>query len=144
VLVMAVAWFVDTPSERALGQTRKLVESVDKRDWATFASLLDGKSSFWLYRGKKQLADGAQRSAERIGLKSVRIMSMQADHNGSRVTVNMRVLSEQEVAPYPTPTDWRLEWQNSGNGWYLGRIEYLSNPNLTPDRVERQLSPPTE
>lgn len=141
--VMVAAWFIDTPTETAVRKTRLLVTSVEKRDWPTFASLLDNRTSLMtVYRGKAQLASGAETSVDRIGLKSVRLLDLEARRAESLITVDISVLSEQEVAPYPSPTNWRFEWQTDGTGWYLARIEFLPQGNLAPEQVTRNLTPP--
>ncbi len=142
IAVMVVAYFVDTPREQALNKTRLLIDSVEKRDWTTFGSLLDSRTRFFFYRGKQQLATGAQQSAEQVGIKTVRVLSMDAEQNQTRITVTTRVLSDQEAMSYPMPTDWRFSWQNDGTGWYLDLIEYIPNANLRPEQVERRLVMP--
>lgn len=144
LLVMVVAYFVDTARESAIEKTQQIVKAVDKRDWTAFSALLDNKTSMLIYRGKQQLTDGARRTTDRIGLKSVRLLSTEAVQNDSRITVDIGCLSEQEAMPYPQPTNWRFTWQNSGDGWYLGSIEYISNANLPVDRLRGQLVAPAQ
>jgi hypothetical protein len=141
-VLMVVAWFVDTPTETAVRKTRLMITSVESRDWPTFASLLDHRSSMLIYRGKQQLAEGAEKSVDRIGLKDVRVVGLEAEQKQSLINVDVSLLSEQEVSPYPHPSSWRFAWQTDGSGWYLARIEPLPQGDFTPDQVNRNLTPP--
>ncbi|HEV7302284.1 MAG TPA: hypothetical protein VGN72_23295 [Tepidisphaeraceae bacterium] len=143
VVLMAIGYFVDTPTETAVRRTRLLITSVEDRDWTTFASLLDSKTSLLVYRGKEQLSKGAEQTIDRIGLQSVRILDLEARPTQSLITVDLSLLSEQEIAPYPYPSNWRFEWQTDGNGWYLARIVPLPRENFSPDDVSRNLVLPT-
>jgi hypothetical protein len=143
IVLMVVARLVDTPKEVAIGTTKLLVQSAGKGDWTTFGSILDpSTTALGVYRGKQQLTDGAQRTAENIELKSANVTSIAATQNQSLITVDVSVLSQQEKFPYPYPSNWRFEWQNSGNGWYLATISFLPSAQLSPDQVNSRLVKP--
>jgi hypothetical protein len=140
-IFIVTAWLVDTPTETAVKKTRQLVSAVDKRDWPLFKSLLDDKTSFLFYFGKDQLTTGASTTADRIGLKYVHLLSLKAERHQSQITINLSCISEQDVSPYPTPTNWRFEWQNSGNGWYLAQVVPIPNASVSADDVEKRMAP---
>ena len=142
-VLMAIGYFIDTATETAIRKTRQLVTSVEDRDWTTFASLLDNKTSMLVYSGKQELTKGAEQTVDRIGLRSVRVTGLEARPTQSLITVDIKCLSEQEVAPYPYPSNWRFEWQTDGSGWYLARILPLPQENFSPDGVSRNLVLPT-
>src|SRR5829696_8011445 len=82
VLVALVSYFVDTPKERAVDGSKRLVQSVANRDWATMQSLLHPKASVsianlpaTLYNDRDQIVARAKDGAERYGIKSATVLS---------------------------------------------------------------------
>lgn len=142
LLVIGTAYFVDTPTESAVKKTKAFVRAVDGRDWPTFDALLDAKTNVLIYRGKAQISAGIQKSVDLIGLKKVNLLGTEARRAQSLITVDINCLSEQDIQPYPTPTNWRFSWQFDGNAWYLARVEYLPRENLPNDAITNRLARP--
>lgn len=140
VLIAVISYLVETDVEKVISRTRLLANAVDKRDWATFRSLLDPKTSFSYYPNREELVEGARKTADYIGLKSVRLTSVQARQTDTLITVDVDALSVQErTLDRPVLTSWRLYWQDFGNGWFLHRIEVLPNKTIGPEQVNREL-----
>src|SRR5438477_1082041 len=84
ILLMAVSYFVDTPLERAVRQSKALVASVQQRDWNRMKSILDPHTSvtvlnsFDVYNNRDQILAGAQDAVDHFGLKNVLITSTEA------------------------------------------------------------------
>lgn len=136
-----VSYFVMTDTEKVVARTKQLVASVSHRDWDTFRSLLDPQTSLDGYHNRDQLAAGAKATAERIGLKSVRITGFDTEQRDTLIIVDIRAYSEQDAAG-PIMTDWQLQWQNFGNGWLLYSIQPLANEQVNQQDIERRLVHP--
>jgi phosphate/sulfate permease len=136
-----VSYFVMTDMEKVVARTKQLVASVNARDWNTFSSLLDPQTSLDGYHNRDQLVAGAKLTADRIGLKSVRITGYDTEKHDTLIIVNIRALSEQDVAG-ATVTDWQLQWQNFGNGWLLYNIQPLTNAQVHEEDIEKRLVHP--
>ena len=136
------SWLVDTDVEKVTKRTRQLVAAINDRDWKTFESLLDPKTSFAIYNNRPQLVAGAQATADRIGLRAAHITRLQAKQTQSVITVDLDALSEQDATlGRPMPTSWEFDWQETREGWLLFRIHPLPNRDVTPDKVMRELAP---
>lgn len=143
VLVMVVAYFVDTPVESAVKKTRAFVTAVEQRDWATFDSTLAPNTNVMnIYRGKAIISAGARKTVDAIGLKNVNVLDLKAERKQSLIEIDINTLSDQDINPYPTPTAWRFSWQNDGTAWYLARIDYLPRQGLSPDAVTQRMVRP--
>src|SRR5205823_6393397 len=140
VLLSLLSYFVDTDIEKVNKRTKMFVSSVETRDWKTFESLLDPRIRFALYDSRTALVEGAKATAERIGLKSAHVTSMQASQDPLEITVDLNAVSIQDATmDRPVPTSWRFEWQESANGWLLTHITPLPNGQVTPERVTERL-----
>jgi len=143
VLLMGVAYFLDSPTESAVKKTRAFVTAIEARDWATFDSALAPNTNVLnIYRGRDMISVGARKTVEAIGLKKVNVLNLNAERKQSLIEVDINTLSEQDINPYPTPTAWRFSWQYDGTGWYLARIDYLPRQGLPPEAVNQQLVRP--
>ena len=67
---------------------------------------------------------------------------MESNQAGTVITVDVAALSEQDLYPGNTPTNWRFTYDNLGTGWRLANIEPLPNLVITPDIIRNQLSRP--
>jgi hypothetical protein len=140
VLIAIVSWMVDTDLEKAIKRTRQLAAAVDIRDWQAFASLLDERTNFADYHNREQLVEGARKTADFIGLKSVVLTSVRAEQLDTLITVDIDALSVQEkTMDRPVPTSWRLHWQDMGKGWLLYNVEVLPNRAVGPQEITREL-----
>jgi hypothetical protein len=137
----ALSYFVDTDLEKNIKRTRAIAQAVDDKDWAKLRSLLDANTRFAFYSNRDQLVAGGQATAERIGLKNVRITSMEARQDGTLITIDLNALSEQDIGP-TLPTSWRFNYNNLGTGWQLTSIEPLPTRALTPDVIREHLTRP--
>jgi hypothetical protein len=143
IAMFVVSYIVDTDLEKAVKNTRSIAEVVNDRDWQRLRSLLDqGTSLGTVYNDRDQIVGGAQQTAERIGVKNVRIIGLEATQDGTLITVNVDCISEQELYPGTTPTSWRFTYENFGDGWKLTRIEPLANRIITPEVIQRHLARP--
>jgi hypothetical protein len=136
-----VSYFVMTDTEKVVARTKQLVAAVNSRDWDTFGSLLDPQTSLDGYHNRAQLVAGAKATADRIGLKSVRITGYDTEKHDTLIIVNIRALSEQDIAG-TVLTDWQLQWENLGNGWLLFNIQPLTNAQVNQQDIERRLVHP--
>lgn len=148
VFLLAVAWtgisyFVDTDLEKAVKRTHAIARAVHEKDWGKFQSLLDPRSSFAFYRGRDELVTHGRATAEKIGLKSVRVTGTETRQLDTLINVDIAVLSEQDITMNrPLPTNWRFTYQDLGNGWELMTVEPLPNQQITPDMITRELVRP--
>jgi hypothetical protein len=146
VFLAAVAWgltsfFVDTDKESVTRKTRRIVQSVSRRDWDSLNNLLDERTSFPpFYNNRTDIVDGARKTADAIGLKSARVLGTNVQQNDTVIVVEFRALSEQErTMGQQTLTTWRFDWQNRGNGWKLYTITPLRGETIGPDQIIRNL-----
>src|SRR5215218_7192536 len=71
LVLVGVSWFIDTPLERAVRQSKELVKAVEKRDWPKLKSILDKSTSLTVlnsidvYDSGDQILAGAQDAVER-------------------------------------------------------------------------------
>ena len=138
----AMSWFVDTDKEVAVARTRAIGRAVDQRDWDGLTNLLDPNTSLLLYNNRDEIIKGGRETAERIGLKNVRLLSVSPKQTQTLITVDVEALSEQDVFPGNTPTSWQFQYQNLGDGWRLTSIQPLTNRFIDADAVRNQLSRP--
>jgi hypothetical protein len=144
VLLFALSWLVTTDRESVERQTRAVVAAVDKKDWQALTLLLDARTSLvGAYNNRDQIIDGAKKTSDAIGLGSVSITGMETKQADTLITVDLNVLSYQDYTMgRPTVTSWRFDWQNTGGGWKLARIEPLPNDQSTPEEVLHHLQKP--
>ncbi|MGH7215380.1 MAG: hypothetical protein ACREIT_11510 [Tepidisphaeraceae bacterium] len=143
ILFTVVSYLVDTDRETAIDRTRRLVNAVQKRDWTTFSTLLDPKTSFLAYRDRAALVNAAQVGADNIGLKGVTITGLEATQDQTLITVDLTVLTDQEVSMgRPIVTNWRFDWTETAEGWFLTHIDYLPNEQVKLGQVTSRLPAP--
>jgi hypothetical protein len=148
-LVAFFGWLVTTDREDVEQQTRRLVQSVRDRDFAAFSSIMDEsvqmKAVVTIYRGRNDFTSGARATLDRIGLRSVKVLGMELQPaEGGRFEVFVNALSEQDIAPYPTTTSWRLDFEKRGEGWKIVAVEALIGRDgmVTPERVRERMVKP--
>jgi hypothetical protein len=136
VLLMLISFFVETDKEKCLRQTHELVNAVVAGDWTHFTSLLDPKvrlgiMSTTIYANRQDLLKGAQDGTQKYGLKAVHVLSIDAKQTQSLITVDMKVITEQDFAEgHPLPSSWELEWQQTDSGWKMDRLTCLQIDDL--------------
>jgi hypothetical protein len=142
VALGVVSYFVDTDKEKAVARTRAIAWAVDQRDWNVLRGLLDPNTTLLFYNNRDDIIKGGQQTAERIGLKNVRLLSVSPTQTQTLITVDVEALSEQDAFPGHTPTSWQFQYQNLGDGWRLTSIQPLPNRFVNADVVRNQLSRP--
>ena len=128
-MVLSISYFFDTPLEKAVKDTKRLVRCVEASDWTTMRSILDPATSLsvlnagQIYGTRDEIVSGAKAAVERYGVKNVRILSTNAERQDSLITITMTLLSDHELIGGRTiNTVWQFEWQQSGESWSLVRI----------------------
>lgn len=142
IVLLLLSYFIDTNLEKAENRTRGIAAAVNQRDWNQLGTLLDPNTAFAWYRNRDEIMAGGQQTAERIGLKNVRLIGVEATQDGTLITVSVDAISEQDLFPGTTPTSWRFTYENLGSGWKLTRIEPLANRIVTADMIQQQLARP--
>ena len=150
IALILVSYFVMTPRERALANTRKLVTSFVDRDWATFQSLLPEQVSLALlnhpdsiYSNRAKLVAGAKQAQEKYNFKAIHITGIDAVQTDTLITVSLDVISEQEVTMgRPFPSSWQFDWQETANGWLLVHITALKIANMPADQIRGDFPTP--
>ena len=138
------SWFVETDKEFVEHRTRDMVADINRRDWAALEKLLDAHTSLeGVYTNRDQIIEGAKKTADVIGLSSASITSMEVKQTDTLITVDLSILSNQDITMgRPTITSWRFDWQNTGTGWKLQRIEPLEGNQVTKDELLKHLERP--
>ena len=143
VLLAAISYAVDTDIEKVNKRTKQFVTAVNERDWTTFRSLLDTRTSFAMYRNADELTSGAEKTSDAIGLKSVTVFSMEPQQTDTLITVYLAVWSTQDFTMLrPIKTNWQFDWQETSEGWVLRTIRLLDGDSLKPSDVEAKLKAP--
>jgi len=129
ILIAVVSYVVDTDLEKAEKNTRRLVDAVEKKDWATVRTLLSPGTSLTLldgstlYRGGDTIADRAQQATDRYGIKELHVTGQQSRQDQTLITISMTVVSMQEATMLrPVSSTWEFDWQESADGWHLAEI----------------------
>jgi hypothetical protein len=146
----AVSYYMDTPLERAANRSRELVASVIDKNWPVTQAILAPNASLSVlsadaavYTSREQIIDGAKQAVDQYGLKSATILSLQARQDGGLITVDLDILSDQDVTMgRPITTSWQFEWQKSGEQWVLTRITCLRIGNSEGPAAQRQFPSP--
>ncbi|MEA2710278.1 MAG: hypothetical protein QOF78_2879 [Phycisphaerales bacterium] len=149
-LVLLVSHFVDTDVEKVTKQSKQLVYSVEKRDWATLKTILDPLTSLHVLGGaaevygtRDEIIAGAKKAVDQYGLKNVRILSTTPEQTDTVINVTMTIMSEQEfTGGRPITTTWQFEWQQSGETWSLSRITNIKIGNMQGENAGRQFPRP--
>ena len=141
-IALALTSFVfDTDAEKVTRKTEQLVDSINARDWKTFESILDPRTSFTIYKNRDDIVAGAKLTTDAIGLKSARITGMNVDKKDTVITIDLKALSEQDrTMGRPILSEWRFDWQNFGTGWKLMTITPLRSDQVSAEEIQRNLS----
>lgn len=131
LLMFLVSWFVDTPEEKCVKNSKQLVEAVEKRDWDTFNRLVAPRAKLSImgapgvatYRNREELLAGARDGVERFDLKTARVFDSTVRNNVDYISVDVTVYSEQGQGITGTLTSaWQLDWQETDDGWVCVEI----------------------
>lgn len=139
--LMGVSYAFDTPREKVTAGTRRTVDAIEKRDWATFTSLLDPQVGLAFYQGRDALVAGAKASTDAVGLRWANIVTLNVEPRGPRsFTVRMTCLSDQDRTGRPVSTDWELTWADTPqSGWVITEITPLGGSGAGPEAIEREM-----
>jgi len=130
VLLCVVSWVVDTPKEKAIAGSKKLIESFEKKDWPGFSSVLARDVTVTLlnspeaiYADRDSLVAAAKDAQEKYKFESMHILSMSANQTQTIISVDLDLMSTQDLTMgRPITSAWRFEWQEAADGWALERI----------------------
>lgn len=120
----ALSYFVDTPREIGVRQTRQAIAAVVAKDRTTLDRLLHSKASLigW---GREQILDGAVEYADRYALQAAHVTSIRGEPADSLVTVTVSVISRHDpksAVMDAVPSTWELKWMDTSQGWLLKEI----------------------
>lgn len=126
----ALSYFVETDKEKCEKQTIALVQSVEKKDWVKFESLLDddvslGTSAGTLFANRKELIDGVETDSAKYDPKDFTMSIAHSDQDPTGVTVDVDVAAQATFMMgmgTRVPTSWKLQWQREGKDWKLHEI----------------------
>jgi hypothetical protein len=125
VALWAVSYFVHTPREIAVTQTRQSIAAVVARDRATLERLLHPKAVLMGW-GRDEILARAGEYADLYGVQSATITSIEGDPADSIVTVTVSVLSQHDTQTASmvsaVPSTWELKWMDTSSGWRLKEI----------------------
>jgi hypothetical protein len=137
IAVCAISYLVDTDREKALKDSKTLVYSVQKRDWATMKAMLDPTCGLSIlggipiYASRDEILKGAQDAVDKYGLRDVRVLNASAEQDPTQIRVTLTALSDQDFTQgRPIPSTWLLDWQQTGSDWRLARITCVRIANL--------------
>jgi hypothetical protein len=144
IVLGLVSFLVETPKERALSQSRKLINSFEKQDWKAFESVLPPNvtvsllnSPDTIYSNRDKLVAGARNAQEQYHFQSMHVLSISADQADTLITVDMELISTQDFTMgRPITSALRFEWQEAADGWALERIIALKIANVPVDQVK--------
>jgi hypothetical protein len=146
--LLALAYFVDTPLERAVKDTKRLVRAVEATDWNTMRAILDPRTSVSvmnmpIYDDRDEIITGAKMAVDRYGVKNIRFLSTDAERADTLITITMTLLSEHEsIGGRTINTTWQIEWQQSGDTWSMVRIICQKIGNMTGESAGAQFPKP--
>ena len=142
VVLIVLSAMVATPKEEVATKTKLIVRAFVDRDWSKLKSLVPERVSVdQIYNNRSQLIAGGRKTVDVIGLKDASITSMDVTQNDTVITATLTILSTQEATlDRPTPTNWRFDWENLGNGWILDRIEPLEGRQVTKNDLMAHMS----
>lgn len=132
VLLGVTSFLVDTDREKVLKGTRRLVDAVERQDAPAIAALLHPDVAAPARMNKDTLVSEAVAAAKRYQLKSLTVLSLEAQELGVDYTTTFRVNTRSSAGVYENvPSDWQLVWTKSGDTWQVKQIKSLS-PMLEP------------
>ena len=146
VALVALSYFIDTPSERAEKSTRAFVAAVVEHDPDTLRGILSRNAyvkvsgGTTLYANRDEILLAVDRAHQQLGLKSASILGINANQTDDVITVIFSVLSDQSVTMgRPIQTRWEFQYQRTADGWSLWGITLLAAPQgMSPSQAQRE------
>lgn len=122
----ATSYFVDTPRETCVRQTREWVTAVVAKDSAKLGALLHPKVALAAWNRDDILA-GAVKCADIYGLQSAFVTNIEGKPDPSNISVTVSVISRHDakMAVLNTiPSTWELGWvkADDGRSWVIKDI----------------------
>jgi len=145
VVLIGMGYFVATPAETCLKQTRALVAAFQQKNWSKFESLLDPRASvainpsFTIYSNRADIVQAAQQAQEMYRFTTARVLGTETTQQDTLITVTLTLFTDQEATMgRPFTSTWKFEWQDFGNGWTLWRITALRIADRPADQLRPQ------
>ena len=142
ILLAVVSYFVDTPREKAVKQSRELCYAFERADWPKMTSILDKSTAVTvlgntIYPTRDQIIAAAKQAHERYGFKTVRVLSASAEQQDTLITVDLVLLTEQSSAIVQTlNSEWQFVWEKHQEGWILTEVRAVKIGNVTGDGMK--------
>lgn len=133
LLIGLISYSVDTPKERAVDRTHRLVSTAGKRDWQAFSALIDPQTQVYRLKGPAEVTEAAKEIVERFDVQRVGITGTTVTQRDTAINVDIRVYSEQRGVP--GASDWRMEYRDMGSGWILYDVRALPNEQMSEERI---------
>jgi hypothetical protein len=145
VLWSVVNYYVDTPLEICTRGTRRMVQAFDQRDWPGFASVLAPNadvavlgSPLSIYTSRQQIVRNAEVAQDTYKLHSTRISSIAVQRAPAQITLVVRIWTDSDYAGgRPFPSDWKLDWQQTADGWRLIHITAMQIGQASTEHTAR-------
>ncbi len=131
ILLAALSFFIDTDREKVIKRTRQLVQAVEKKDSATFASLLHPRASLF-NMDKEELVSVASKAADNYHLTSINIGGLEAKTapDGIVATFSAGAAVDSGAGAGNVPTTWEILWIKTPEGWmakdFHGSIQFAN------------------
>lgn len=140
ILLAAVSYFVDTPLETVIRQSRVFAEAVVAKDRGGMDRLLAEDASAFAW-DKQEILDGAVYYADLTGLTGARIIRLAAEKEGNDLVSYLTVWSQhQGSSSFPVSdlnSQWKLEWAKDGEKWRIVGIVPLQIGQTGREAIER-------
>jgi hypothetical protein len=144
IVLLLLGIFFETDKEQVTRKSKELVTAVEKADWQKMTDLLDPDASLntptsSLFPNRSELVKGARAAAETYRLRSVTITGMDVKQDSLGCVVDLRVLTNADASPYPTPSTWEFNWDKTGTQWHVHQITCIEIANERSDAIGRWL-----
>ena len=140
ILLAGVSYFVDTPREKALRQSRELVDAFERADWPAMTAILDPSAAVTVqndqvYGNRDEIIERAKKAHEQYGFKSVNVLTSSAEQVDTQITVHLMLLSEQDALGRTLNSEWQFEWRETAEGWSLFEIRCMKIGQSTGEQI---------
>jgi hypothetical protein len=144
VVLLLLGVFFETDKEKVTRGSKELVRAVEKGDWQKMTDLLDPDASLntsdgSLFGNRTDLVRGAKAAAETYRLKDVTITGMDVKQDALGCLVSLRVITNADASPYPTPSSWQFDWDKTGSEWHVHQITCIEIANEKTNSIGRYL-----
>jgi len=137
-LLAVVSYLLESDREVCVRQTKELAAAVDKRDWNKMELLLSPDVSFMTWHGNRELVEGTKWAASHFDLKSLRLSGLEGNQVGHTISVGFQAGATFQDGPVSI-TNWKVQWEKTGNRWLLTNIDFLGGPGLGESMLKEML-----